>query len=100
MRNGGREKGTTNKVSTQIKSILSNHLDEYLSEQFLTDWHQLNARERVRIASTLVKLIVPQPSREQTEEPTDINTEGFNITIVSAKEEIERLEQLRVLDCA
>jgi hypothetical protein len=100
MRNGGREKGTTNKVSTQIKSILSNHLDAYLSEQFLTDWHQLNARERVRIASTLVKLIVPQPPREQTEESTDTPTEGFNITIVSAKEEIERLEQLRVIDCA
>ena len=99
MRNGGREKGTSNKVSSQIKQVLSEHLDNYLSEQFLTDWHDISARERVRIASTLIKLIVPAPMSEHPN-IQESNPDGINITIVTAKEEIERLEQLRVIDCA
>ena len=94
MRNGGREKGTSNKVSSQLKQVLSEHLDHYLSEQFLTDWHDISARERVRVASTLIKLIIPAPMSEHPN-IQDSHIDGINVTIVSAKEEIERLEQLR-----
>mgnify|MGYP003651526189 FL=1 len=94
MRNGGREKGTSNKVSSQLKQVLSEHLDHYLSEQFITDWNDISARERVRIASTLIKLIVPPPLSEHPN-IEDSRIDGINVTIVSAKEEIERLEQLR-----
>ena len=74
--------------------MLSEHLDHYLSEQFITDWNDISARERVRIASTLIKLIVPPPLSEHPN-IEDSRIDGINVTIVSAKEEIERLEQLR-----
>ena len=94
MRSGGRSKGTPNKLTTELRSMLSNHLDAYLSEQFITDWNDISARERVRIASTLIKLIVPPPLSEHPN-IEDSRIDGINVTIVTAKEEIERLEQLR-----
>lgn len=47
------------------------------------------------MASNLIKLIVPQPNRETIEEPTDIPPDEIKVTIVTAKEEIDRLKELR-----
>ena len=66
-----------------------------MAETFLTDWQQISPRERVRTASNLIKLIVPQPKRETFEEPTDNAPDEIKVTIVTAKEEIDRLKELR-----
>ena len=96
MRSGGRSKGTPNKITHALRSMLSDHLSVYLHEQFITDWHQIPARERVRVCSSLLKLIVPPPPVEESNEPdqpTDVK-----VTIVTAKEEIDRLNELRTID--
>jgi len=66
-----------------------------MAETFLTDWEEISPRERVRTASNLIKLIVPQPNRETIEEPTDNPPDEIKVTIVTAKEEIDRLKELR-----
>ena len=92
-KSGGRSKGTPNKITQALRSMLSDHLTNYLTDQFIEDWNQISARERVRVSSSLLKLIVPPPPPEESSEsvqPTDIN-----VTIVTAEEEINRLEELK-----
>ena len=91
-KSGGRSKGTPNKITQALRSMLSDHLTNYLAGQFIEDWSQISARERVRVSSSLLKLIVPPPPEESSEsvQPTDIN-----VTIVTAEEEINRLEELK-----
>ena len=95
MKSGGRTKGIPNRITTQLRSVISDHLEQYLEERFITDWEDISPRERVRMASNLIKLIVPQPNRETIEEPTDTRPDEIKITIVTAKDEIERLKELR-----
>lgn len=95
MKSGGRTKGTPNRITTLLRSAISNHLEQYMAETFLTDWEQLPPRERVRTASSLMKLIVPQPNRQTFDEHTQNAPEKVQVTIVTAKEEIARLKELR-----
>lgn len=95
MKSGGRTKGVPNRITAHLRSVISDHLEQYLEERFLTDWKDISPRERVRMASNLIKLIVPQPNRETIEEPTDIPPDEIKVTIVTAKEEIDRLKELR-----
>jgi hypothetical protein len=95
MRNGGREKGTPNVVTTELRSLISTHLDEYLSNQFFEDWTSIPPRERVRTATALIKLVLPMPKPEVLEQVEDTRPDEIKITIVTAKDEIERLKELR-----
>lgn len=73
LKTGGRRKGIPNKVTARLRSELSEHLEAYLDSQFLDDWNELTARERVRAALSISQLLVPKPPSDPTSQEVDLS---------------------------
>ncbi len=85
LKSGGRKKGIPNRITTKLRSQLSEHLDTYIETSFTEDWKQLTARERVRVALSISQLLIPKPLPEPIDE-TDTKPSEIRVRIVKPYE--------------
>ena len=85
LKSGGRKKGIPNRITTKLRSQLSEHLDTYIETSFTEDWKQLTARERVRVALSISQLLIPKPLPEPIDE-TDNKPTEIRVRIVKPYE--------------
>lgn len=58
---GGRKKGTQNKISLAVKECITKVLTDYTnSDTFLSDFAELEPKERLMIAEKLMNYVVPK----------------------------------------
>ena len=61
VKTGGRQKGSSNKVTVAVKECISKMLTDYTnSETFLKDFAELEPKERLMIAEKLMNYVVPK----------------------------------------
>ncbi len=63
---GGREKGTPNKVTENIRKVFSNAIENYLSTTFEKDLKVLKPEQRIKIYLALSEFIIPKMQRIET----------------------------------
>jgi hypothetical protein len=83
---GGRQKGTTNKTSNEIREYYLNLIDENL-EQIKSDLQKLEPKERIRIIMELTKFVLP--TLKATELTANNSSDKFTpieITIIGNEE--------------
>lgn len=70
---GGRQAGTPNKVTRQVKECLSSLLIDYTNdEKFKDDFYKLSPKDRLMLAEKLMPYVVPKLQNTAV----DISTEG------------------------
>lgn len=70
---GGRPKGTPNKITADLRDWLSNFIDEN-KNQILHDWKALEAKDRIAYFEKLLKYVLP------TLQATTVTTEYDRLT--------------------
>ena len=63
---GGRQKGSMNKDSSQIKEIMTTWCVDYLNGSFQSDFMQMSKTDQVKVGVDLVKHFVPK-AKDETE---------------------------------
>jgi hypothetical protein len=70
---GGRSKGTPNKTTEQLRSMVMNFVSENM-ENIQKDFDQLQPRERIKVISDMMKFVLPTlRAMEQYETPRGVD---------------------------
>lgn len=56
---GGRQVGTPNKLTSDVKAFMTNVLDEYYHTQFIDDLNTLDPVKRLQIIAQLSRIFIP-----------------------------------------
>jgi hypothetical protein len=80
IKTGGRQKGTPNKTTNEIREKYKNLISETL-EQLSDDIKTLDPKDRLKVIIELSKFVIP--TLKATELTTDINTDVFNPVIIA-----------------
>jgi len=72
----GRQKGTTNKVTSEVRERFRQLVDSYSLEQMKADLMELDAAERLKIITGLLDFFIPKLNR------TDHTLNGENDIII------------------
>ena len=72
IKTGGREKGTSNKLSVAIRETLADVLIDYSNDTLRSDLNDLTPSERIKAITNLYRLTLPpiKPELEDHEEKT------------------------------
>ena len=79
IKTGGREKGTPNKITTSIREILAEVLNDYTIESLTSDLAELTPYERIKVATGLYRLTLPPMKQEVPEDNQDIQPIIINL---------------------
>jgi hypothetical protein len=63
MKTGGRDKGTPNKITSDVKHLIAELVTSELQHVY-EHRHELDLIDRYRLACVMSKLIVPTPTKE------------------------------------
>jgi hypothetical protein len=80
IKTGGRQKGTPNKTTNEIREKYQLLITESL-EQLSEDIKTLEPKDRLKVIIELSKFVIP--TLKATELTTDINTDVFNPVIIA-----------------
>ena len=70
IKTGGRQKGTPNKTTAEMRETLSVFVFEQLEKiQKKSEWNQLNNAQMIELLTKLIPYVLPK----QQEQPTDEN---------------------------
>ncbi len=94
---GGREKGTPNKTSAQVKELITDLLQDN-AEQIRQDFAQLTPAERIKAVGQLAAYIVPKQTAVSIEQQAAIEKEGLLLFLESAPDDAINAIAERVLE--
>ena len=80
---GGREKGTPNKTSAQVKELITDLLQDN-AERIRRDFAELTPAERIKAVAQLAAYIVPKQTAVSIEQQAAIEKEGLLLFLESA----------------
>lgn len=87
---GGRQKGTPNKTTGQLKQRISCIIDQYeTSGQLSRDIEALEPRERITIMERLMQYVVPKMKSVEME----LNETGGGTTLEDRLRQLSQIEQ-------
>jgi len=72
VKTGGRQKGTPNKLTANIKEHITDILEGYTKDQMLSDWSELKPKERLEMLHKLGQYIMPKPKPDAPQTDTTI----------------------------
>lgn len=92
---GGRQQGTPNKVSSELKDWIAQLLNDG-KEQFLADLKELKPSERVRVYTGLLNYVLPKQQAITANLNESDKSPGLTIVVHSKEEEelIKRAAQM------
>jgi len=82
---GGRTKGTPNKLTSEVRQMLVNFLDEKFDE-VVNIWCELDHREKISLFLQLSKIVLPKLSYDLENEEPKINIELSHLTTDEIRE--------------
>jgi len=94
---GGRQKGTPNRTTSDLKRWLSGLLDDN-RKQFEDDIKALRPDERIRLLSGLMAYIIPKQQSLSVEEQAKVETEALTRWLETAPDEAVDAIAARVME--
>ena len=90
---GGRQKGTPNKINSDLKEWITSIINNGQS-QFIDDLRQLEPKERVKVYTGLLNYVLPKQQAIQAEIEKGLSDPGM-IFIVQNEEQKELIKQMK-----